>query len=327
MEGDGNMMCDNDQTAKADAGKLRLTLVPTEIIRAIATIEEYDQKAENLCAPQMIRKTQKVKGNWKAEFICPYCGETFEAYVSNVMRGKQRSCGCAKGRLAVESKGTHGESKTRLYRIYKHIQERCNSPKCKEYKWYGARGIECKFANYEEFRDYAKTHGYDDSLTVERIDVNGNYEPGNVAFIPFKYQARNLTKTASITYHGLTLCAAEWGEILGIRGDTITKRKRAGWSDERTIETPVKDSLDISLVPTEIIYAIRQIRLYGAKKYPDGGVENWRKVEVDRYRDAAFRHFLAYLDDPQGRDEESGLPHLWHLACNVAFLCEMEDSN
>lgn len=48
-------------------------------------------------------------------------------------------------------------------------------------------------------------------------------------------------------------------------------------------------------------------------------------MEIQRYRDAAFRHFLAYLDDPQGVDEESGLPHLWHLACNIAFLCELED--
>lgn len=63
--------------------------------------------------------------------------------------------------------------------------------------------------------------------------------------------------------------------------------------------------------------------MYGTEKYHDP--ENWRKVEPERYRDAAFRHFLSYLDDPHGVDEESGLPHLWHLACNIAFLCEMED--
>lgn len=48
-------------------------------------------------------------------------------------------------------------------------------------------------------------------------------------------------------------------------------------------------------------------------------------ILADRYRDAAYRHFMAYLDDPQGVDAESGLPHLWHLACNIAFLCELED--
>lgn len=81
----------------------------------------------------------------------------------------------------------------------------------------------------------------------------------------------------------------------------------------------------LTLVPRKIIYAIAKIREYGVNKYPDGGVDNWKQVEVERYRDAAFRHFMAYLDDPEGVDEESGLPHLWHLACNIAFLCELED--
>jgi len=80
----------------------------------------------------------------------------------------------------------------------------------------------------------------------------------------------------------------------------------------------------LTLVPRAIIYAIARIREYGVNKYPDGGVDNWRKVSVERYRDAAFRHFLAYLDDPHGVDTESGLPHLWHLCCNLAFLCELE---
>ena len=78
----------------------------------------------------------------------------------------------------------------------------------------------------------------------------------------------------------------------------------------------------LTLVPRAIIWAVARIREYGNKKYKDP--DNWKQVEPERYRDAAYRHFLAYLDDPKGRDEESGLPHLWHLACNIAFLCEME---
>lgn len=80
--------------------------------------------------------------------------------------------------------------------------------------------------------------------------------------------------------------------------------------------------LRLTLVPRGIIRAVAAIREYGCAKYHDP--ENWRQVEPQRYRDAAFRHFMAYLDDPQGVDEESGLPHLWHLACNIAFLIEME---
>lgn len=81
----------------------------------------------------------------------------------------------------------------------------------------------------------------------------------------------------------------------------------------------------LTLVPRRILWDIAAIREYGNNKYPEGGPDNWKAVEANRYRDAAFRHFLGYLDDPLSIDTESGLPHLWHLACNIAFLCEMED--
>ena len=78
----------------------------------------------------------------------------------------------------------------------------------------------------------------------------------------------------------------------------------------------------LTLVPRQILYDITDVREYGISKY--GTSESWREVEVERYRDAAYRHFLEYLDNPKGYDKESGLPHLAHLACNVAFLCELE---
>ena len=77
-----------------------------------------------------------------------------------------------------------------------------------------------------------------------------------------------------------------------------------------------------TLVPTSLIRAVTAVREYGTAKYHDP--ENWRTVEPQRYRDALYRHWLAYLEDPNGADVESGLPHLWHAACNVAFLIEME---
>lgn len=80
---------------------------------------------------------------------------------------------------------------------------------------------------------------------------------------------------------------------------------------------------DLTLVPRKIIWKIAEIRDFGCKKYKDP--DNWKRVSMQRYQAAAFRHFLAYLDDQTSCDEESGLPHLWHLACNIAFLCEMED--
>ena len=80
----------------------------------------------------------------------------------------------------------------------------------------------------------------------------------------------------------------------------------------------------LTLVPRKILTAVARVREYGCEKY--GDPENWKLVDRQRYKDAAFRHFLSYLDDPDGTDEESGLPHLWHLACNIAFLCEMEET-
>lgn len=76
-----------------------------------------------------------------------------------------------------------------------------------------------------------------------------------------------------------------------------------------------------TLVPCSLIHAVTAIREYGTQKYHDP--ENWRKVDPERYRNALYRHWLAYLDG-EVCDAESGLPHLWHLACNAAFLIELE---
>ena len=83
-----------------------------------------------------------------------------------------------------------------------------------------------------------------------------------------------------------------------------------------------KGKLQIHLVPTEIIRNIARIRMYGDEKYHTP--YNWVTVEKERYKDALMRHLLSYLDDENSIDEESGYPHLWHAACNIAFLCEME---
>ena len=78
----------------------------------------------------------------------------------------------------------------------------------------------------------------------------------------------------------------------------------------------------ISLVPMEIVWAIAWIRMYGNRKY--GDPENWKTVKPQRYRDALMRHILHYISDPESVDEESGYPHLWHAACNMAFLMHMD---
>lgn len=79
--------------------------------------------------------------------------------------------------------------------------------------------------------------------------------------------------------------------------------------------------LHLSYVPPAAITAIARIREHGVVKYKSP--DNWRNVEPERYHEALLRHVLAMWDDPGSVDEESGLPHLWHVMCNGAFLCEM----
>lgn len=74
----------------------------------------------------------------------------------------------------------------------------------------------------------------------------------------------------------------------------------------------------LDLVPPELIEAVGIVRTYGVSKYGDS--ESWKQVEPYRYRAALMRHICLYLEEPDGVDKESGLPHLWHIACNVAFL-------
>lgn len=74
----------------------------------------------------------------------------------------------------------------------------------------------------------------------------------------------------------------------------------------------------LDLVPPELIEAVGIVRTYGVSKYGDS--ESWKQVEPYRYRAALMRHICLYLEEPDGVDAESGLPHLWHIACNVAFL-------
>ena len=92
--------------------------------------------------------------------------------------------------------------------------------------------------------------------------------------------------------------------------------------EQQGVQSAKADSGKIrpTLVHTSLIRAVATVREYGTQKYHDP--ENWRDVDPQRYRDALYRHWLAYLENPEGADEESGLPHLWHIACNVDFLIE-----
>lgn len=79
--------------------------------------------------------------------------------------------------------------------------------------------------------------------------------------------------------------------------------------------------LQISLVPTQIVKDIAKVRMYGNRKY--GSSDNWKQVEMRRYIDALLRHTLEFVRDLKSIDAESGIAHYKHMACNMAFICEM----
>ena len=86
-----------------------------------------------------------------------------------------------------------------------------------------------------------------------------------------------------------------------------------------------KGKLKLSLAPTQIIKDIAQVRMYGVEKYKDP--DNWKAVELVRYIDALLRHTLEFVNDYKGKDAESGIEHYKHMACNMAFICELLKEN
>ncbi len=85
-----------------------------------------------------------------------------------------------------------------------------------------------------------------------------------------------------------------------------------------------KGKAPISLVPMDILTAIARVREYGVQKYGSGGIAGWKNVPVSDYFDALGRHFIEYVNNPDSVDKESGLPHHWHMACNIAFIIALE---
>ena len=144
-----------------------------------------------------IRRAGKDKRN-NALWLCRCdCGNEVIRATSDLRKRSNHSCGCrATEHLADMSKKnvTHGMSGTRLYGCYKGMMSRCYREKDIHYNAYGRRGItvcaEWK-NNPDAFIDWALTHGYSDDLTIERIDVNGNYEPSNCTWIPMSEQYKN----------------------------------------------------------------------------------------------------------------------------------------
>lgn len=181
------------------------------------------QKFGKLTALRRLRNT-KGKTYWLC--VCD-CGNFKEVRYDMLQNGHTRSCNC----LYKKSNAIHGMYNTRLYNTWKNIKSRCYYNKNISYKNYGMRGI--KVCNewkddFQAFYDWAINNGYKEDLEIDRIDVNGNYEPNNCRWLTHKEQQQNRRATIKYTTNGETHCLKEWYNIYGIKYNTfrgILKRK------------------------------------------------------------------------------------------------------
>lgn len=171
------------------------------------------------------------------------CGKSVSVFASNLKNGRTRSCGCLQSQLTSMRSKVHGDSSgERLFRIWKAMRSRCYYKKDVGYALYGGRGIAvCEEwrRSYISFKTWAMQSGYNDNLTIDRKDPDGNYEPENCRWITSKEQSNNTRRNVRITYKGITHTVAEWALITGLNAATIANRKRLGWSDRECIELPV----------------------------------------------------------------------------------------
>lgn len=136
-----------------------------------------------------------------AAWLCKCdCGNTTVVNGRNLRNGRTTSCGCYHKEILINRSKTHGMSKTRLYRIWHNMKNRCFYTKDKHFNDYGGRGITVcdEWKNdFESFKKWSLSNGYSDELTIDRINNDGNYEPSNCRWVTMKEQCKNRTKKGS----------------------------------------------------------------------------------------------------------------------------------
>ena len=167
------------------------------------------------------------------------CGNFTRVRGKNLKNGSVKSCGCI---LKNGTTKTHGLSRTKIYNTWSSMKARCFNPKSRSYKRYGARGItvcEQWKNSFEEFYSWSIQNGYNENLTIERINNDGNYCPENCKWIPQKEQCRNRSTNIEFEYMGKKHILIEWCEILNLDYKFIHNRiYKMGWSFEKSISTP-----------------------------------------------------------------------------------------
>lgn len=168
------------------------------------------------------------------------CGNISIVNKYNLTSGHTKSCGCLRKENTSKMFKTHGKRNTRLFNIWTDLKQRCYNKHNTRYKDWGGRGIAVcdEWRNeFMSFHDWALNNGYNDKLSIDRIDNNGNYEPTNCRWVTAKQQARNRRTNINYTINGETRCIVEWCEILGLKPKTVYQRLHYyNWTIERALE-------------------------------------------------------------------------------------------
>lgn len=179
------------------------------------------------------------QSRWKC--LCD-CGKETIVRQDHLKDGSTKSCGCFRREEQSHKAKKHGQKGTRLYGIWNNMKFRCENPNAESYKDYGGRGIKVCTEwehDFESFYKWAMNNGYADNLTIDRIDVNGNYEPSNCRWATIFVQSNNKRNTRFLTFNGQTKSIREWSIITGIKSCTLADRVfRLGWSVEQALTLP-----------------------------------------------------------------------------------------
>lgn len=186
---------------------------------------------------ELLRIT-RTKKNARAEFRC-YCGNIFQAQIGHIANHGQESCGCYREKNVKK----HGLGSHPLYKVWLNIYRLVNNPSHKHYKDYGGRGIKL-YKEWEEPNNFIKY--IEENLgdkpsadySIDRINNNGNYEPGNLRWATSKEQARNTRgNKKTLDYNTIIEACEEYN----MPYDVVKKRITAyGWDQERALTTPVR---------------------------------------------------------------------------------------
>lgn len=171
------------------------------------------------------------------------CGNETDATGHNLCQGTTASCGCLQKERSRVANTTHGQTGSRLYIIWQSMRARCENPHKHDYDYYGGRGITVceEWHDFANFMQWAERTGYQENLTIDRIDANKGYNPVNCRWVTMHEQNRNRRSNVNITYHGVTRCLSDWAATFGIKTVTLWERIfRYHWDIERAFTTPVR---------------------------------------------------------------------------------------